>query len=137
MPCDVVQGEDAIIHVVFEAPHTIRSMKTVARVTFGLNFNYTLGENEVTCNHLQNTYCPLQKGEIVQYTLRMFIEPFFPTIAVSVDFLVEDSDRIPIWCARIRIQVVNPQQKRILSDYSNRPSLNRFLLKHRPSNEVN
>ncbi|XP_045494175.1 NPC intracellular cholesterol transporter 2-like [Colias croceus] len=130
MPCRVQLGEDAVINVVFESPRTIRSMKTVARASLGpLTINYTLGENEVTCNHLENTYCPLQKGEIVQYTLRMFIEPVFPTITVSVDFLVEDEDRIPLWCIRIRIQVVNSQVKRI-SNSSTPPASNSLILKY-------
>ncbi|CAG4917639.1 unnamed protein product [Colias eurytheme] len=130
MPCRVPLGENAVIDVVFESPRTIRSMKTVARASLGpIAFNYTLGENEVTCNNLENTYCPLQKGEIVQYTLRMFIEPVFPTIGVQVDFLVEDEDQIPLWCIRIRIQVVDSQVKRI-SNSSTPPASNSLLLKY-------
>ncbi|CAG4917610.1 unnamed protein product [Colias eurytheme] len=138
MPCSVVRGEDAIINVIFEAPYTIRSMKTVARLpTFNIP-SFPLDENEVTCNHLENTYCPLQKGEIVQYQLRMYIEQIFVTIfPVTVDFFVEDSAQKQIWCARVRIQTTaNSLQMETSADNSNRDVLERLLLKYNNSTNL-
>ncbi|CAG4917629.1 unnamed protein product [Colias eurytheme] len=108
MPCTLRREEDAIINVVFKAPRTIRSMKTFARVPFFNIPSYPLGENAATCNHLQNTYCPLQKEEVVQYQLRMYIENYFITFfPVSVDFFVKDSAKnSTIWCATVRILTV-------------------------------
>ncbi|XP_045453919.1 NPC intracellular cholesterol transporter 2-like [Melitaea cinxia] len=111
-PCLLPQGENVVIDVVFRAPHTIRRMRTLAKALitiFGATteIDYPLGNNEITCNFLTNTYCPVLPGEVVQYTLRMFIETFFPpNFPVVVEFRVEDDNSDTIWCIRVPISVV-------------------------------
>ncbi|CAK1545992.1 unnamed protein product [Leptosia nina] len=110
-PCRVIQGEDVVINVVFKAPYTIRSMRTKA-VALSI-IDYPLGENGRTCNFLSNTYCPILKDEIVQYTLRMHIERIFPTVAVDINFSVVDQDEKPIWCINTVVQVQSPTRQAI------------------------
>ncbi|CAG9574760.1 unnamed protein product [Danaus chrysippus] len=80
-------------------------MKTRAVALMAIPINYPLGPNEVTCNFLNNSYCPILEGEIVEYSLKMFIEPWFPTIPVTIEFRVEDKNAVSVWCIRLPIVV--------------------------------
>ncbi|OWR52407.1 ecdysteroid-regulated protein [Danaus plexippus plexippus] len=108
-PCSLPQNQDVVIRVVFKAPRILHDMKTKVVAFLGIAVNYPLGQNEVTCNFLTNADCPVLEGEIVEYSLRMFIEPFFPTVPVTIEFRVEDSDAVPVWCIRLPIVIVRPQ----------------------------
>ncbi|CAH2093533.1 unnamed protein product [Euphydryas editha] len=111
-PCLLPQGQDIVVDVVFRAPHTIRRMRTLAKALITIfgsttEINYPLGNNEVTCNFLTNTYCPVLAGEVVQYTLKMFIETWFPAdFPVTVEFRVVDDKEDAIWCIRVPISVI-------------------------------
>ncbi|XP_046963957.1 uncharacterized protein LOC124532888 [Vanessa cardui] len=110
-PCLLPQLQDVVINVVFRAPRTYRSMRTLATasVNFGITIDleYDLGANAVTCNFLTNTYCPILKDEVVQYTLKMYIEPlFFVGTSAIVEFRVVGEANEPVWCIRIPIRIV-------------------------------
>ena len=57
--------------------YRITRMTTVAYAYLTIfPFQYNLNERAETCNFLDNTYCPVLEGEVIQYTLRMPIEEF-------------------------------------------------------------
>ncbi|XP_047538566.1 NPC intracellular cholesterol transporter 2 [Vanessa atalanta] len=110
-PCLLPQLQDVVINVVFRATRTSRSMRTLATasVNFGITIDieYDLGPNAVTCNFLTNTYCPVLKDEVIQYTLKMYIEPLFIVgTAATVEFRVVGETNEPLWCLRIPIRIV-------------------------------
>lgn len=49
---------------------------------------YDLAEYSVTCNFLDNTYCPLMETEVVQYTLRMYIDWFMAVVRSIILFII-------------------------------------------------
>ncbi|CAH2052790.1 unnamed protein product, partial [Iphiclides podalirius] len=113
-PCQLPQLQDAVINLVFKSPRVMHSMTTLATAYMSLGFitipvPYDLGKNAVTCNFLTNTYCPVLKDEVVTYTLRMYIESFFPVgTSVTIEFRVVDEDQRPILCIRMPITIVSP-----------------------------
>ncbi|XP_028043409.1 uncharacterized protein LOC114252918 [Bombyx mandarina] len=113
-PCSLPQLQDCVIDIVFQAPRVLRNMKTLVTAYMNLGvinlpIPYDLGEHAITCNFLTNTYCPLLAGEVATYTLRMFIEPFFPQgTAVTVEFRVVDERNVPVLCLRVPITIAPP-----------------------------
>ncbi|XP_035448445.2 NPC intracellular cholesterol transporter 2-like [Spodoptera frugiperda] len=112
-PCILPQGTYAVVNVIFRAPRPIQSMTTVATVhIMGLGIPYGLGEAADTCNYLTNSHCPLDKGEVVQYTLHVFIETFFPAgTNVTVELRVTEGWGLfapTLWCIRVPLSIVGP-----------------------------
>uniref|UniRef100_A0A2A4JD07 MD-2-related lipid-recognition domain-containing protein n=1 Tax=Heliothis virescens TaxID=7102 RepID=A0A2A4JD07_HELVI len=110
-PCILPQGQDAVINIIFRAPRVIRRMETLAAAFLPPLINnqpYPLGENAVTCNFLENTYCPIVKGEVIKYTLKMHIEMIFPRIPVTIEFRIVDENQESVLCIRVPIRVVGP-----------------------------
>ncbi|XP_050552950.1 uncharacterized protein LOC118275141 [Spodoptera frugiperda] len=111
-PCILPQGTYVVVNVIFRAPRRIQSMTTVATAHIGLGLPYGLGEAAQTCNYLTNSYCPLLEGEVVQYTLHMFIETFFPAgTNVPVEFRVTEGSGFfapTLWCIRVPLSIVGP-----------------------------
>ncbi|XP_047525806.1 uncharacterized protein LOC125063421 [Pieris napi] len=108
-PCLVVTGGDVVVNVIFKVPRTTRRMTTRALV-FGLR-PYDLEEYAITCNFLQNTYCPVYRDEVVEYTLRMHVESWFPAVPyVPIMFQVIDERQAPIWCINTAIEVIKPSK---------------------------
>ncbi|KAF9819190.1 hypothetical protein SFRURICE_010528 [Spodoptera frugiperda] len=111
-PCILPQGTYAVVNVIFRAPRRIQSMTTVATAHMLYPIPYFLGEAAQTCNYLTNSYCPLLEGEVVQYTLHMFIETFFPAgTNVPVEFRVTEGSGLlapTLWCIRVPLSIVGP-----------------------------
>ncbi|XP_047033068.1 uncharacterized protein LOC124639669 [Helicoverpa zea] len=114
-PCNLPQLQDAVINIIFRAPNTIRTMRTLAVAYIpsplgNIPFPYGLGDNAETCNFLTNTYCPVVQGEVIQYTLRMYIESFFPVdTQVSIEFRIVDEANSPVMCIRVPIRITAPE----------------------------
>ncbi|XP_072934711.1 uncharacterized protein [Epargyreus clarus] len=121
-PCLLPQLEDAVISMIFRAPRLLRSMRTLATAYLNMGLitvpiPYNLGENAITCNFLTNTYCPVLAGEVVQYTLRMFIESTFPVgTAANIEFRVVDESNLPLLCIHLAIRVEPPLRNRSISN---------------------
>ncbi|KAJ8711190.1 hypothetical protein PYW07_008432 [Mythimna separata] len=114
-PCALPQLQDAVINIDFVTPGPVQSMKTLATAyipagLISIPIPYDLAENSVTCNFLTNASCPVQGGQLLKYTLRMPIEPFFPVgTRVTVEFrVVDESDNNALLCLRVPIQIVQP-----------------------------
>ncbi|XP_063832926.1 uncharacterized protein LOC135082102 [Ostrinia nubilalis] len=113
-PCLFPQLQDAVINLVFQAPRQMATMRTLATayVPFGLitlPVPYPLGDNALTCNFLTNSFCPVLAGEVLQYTLKMFIESSFPVnTAATIEFRVVDEFNVPIICIRVPILIAPP-----------------------------
>ncbi|XP_049879201.1 uncharacterized protein LOC126376075 [Pectinophora gossypiella] len=112
-PCVLPQLQDVVLHIVFRAPRLITEMRTLATAYMGiLPIPYDLREDSVTCNFLTNTYCPVLATEVVQYTLRMYIESIFPVgTAVTLEFRVVDRTtgaNVPMLCIRVPISIAPP-----------------------------
>ncbi|KAJ8711188.1 hypothetical protein PYW07_008430 [Mythimna separata] len=109
-PCVLPQGQDALVNIVFRAPHNILSMRTVAMAYLSfIPIPYDLGEKAITCNYLANTYCPLVRDEVVMYTLNMPIEEFMPVgTQLPVEFRVMDDNNRAIMCIRAVVRVAPP-----------------------------
>ncbi|CAH0713527.1 unnamed protein product, partial [Brenthis ino] len=107
-PCDLPQLRNAVIHMSFTAPRNIRTMRTLATAFLGaVPVPYNLGDAANTCNFLTNTRCPVNNGVNVDYTLRMFIESFFPVgTAVTVEMRVVDENNNSVVCVRVPIRIV-------------------------------
>ncbi|XP_045490295.1 uncharacterized protein LOC110998845 isoform X3 [Pieris rapae] len=112
-PCRVVTGGDVVVNVIFKVPRTTRSMTTKA---IALSFiEYDLKEYALTCNFLRNAYCPVFKDEVVEYTLRMHVESWFPAVrSMPIQFRVVDEKEAPIWCISTTIEVRRPSHKQLL-----------------------
>ncbi|CAH1641065.1 unnamed protein product [Spodoptera littoralis] len=110
-PCIIQQYSYVGINVLFRAPRNIQTMTTVATAHIRIPFPYPLGDAAQTCNYLTNSYCPLVEGEVVQYTLHMFIESSFPAgTSLPVEFRVNEGGFLgtPIWCIRVPLTIVPP-----------------------------
>ncbi|GBP92351.1 hypothetical protein EVAR_65141_1 [Eumeta japonica] len=118
-PCQLPQLQDAVIHVLFRTPRDVATLSTLATAYIRLGvlsipIAYDLQENSVTCNFLNGVQCPLQEGQIVDYTLRMHIESFFPIgTSVTVEFRVVDEASQPVLCIRVPITIIAPSTLRI------------------------
>lgn len=101
--------------MIFEAPRTLSSMRTLATAYLALGptivpVPYPLGDDAETCNFLTNTYCPVLAGEVVAYTLTMFIEDFMLVgTSANLEFRIVDEDREPLICIRVAILVMPPR----------------------------
>ncbi|CAK1589935.1 unnamed protein product [Parnassius mnemosyne] len=106
-PCVLPQLRDAVVHMTFRAPRNMQSMRTLATAYLGsIPVPYDLGNNANTCNHLTNTRCPVNAGTNVQYTLRMFIESWFPVgTSATIEFRVVDQSNNPVVCVRVPIRI--------------------------------
>ncbi|CAH2052779.1 unnamed protein product, partial [Iphiclides podalirius] len=106
-PCVFPQLRNAVIHLTFRAPRQLQSMRTLATAYLGnVPIPYDLGANANTCNFLTNTRCPVPSGTNVQYTLRMFIEPWFPAgTSATVEFRIVDQNNNPVICLRVPIRI--------------------------------
>ncbi|XP_050552951.1 uncharacterized protein LOC118274808 [Spodoptera frugiperda] len=113
-PCALPQLQDAIVDMEFVAPRDMTSMRTLATAYLrvglvNLPIPYDLGANSETCNHLTNASCPVAAGQTLGYTLRMFIEAFFPVgTEVTVEFRIVDQSNAPVVCVRVPIRIVSP-----------------------------
>ncbi|CAG9791193.1 unnamed protein product [Diatraea saccharalis] len=107
-PCHLPQLQDAVINIVFRAPRTMQSMSTLATAFLGiLVVPYPLGQNAITCNFLQNSFCPILEGEVLIYKLKMYIAPTFPVgTQATVEFRVVDQNNSAFICIRVPILIV-------------------------------
>ncbi|KAJ2950570.1 hypothetical protein O0L34_g8816 [Tuta absoluta] len=109
-PCLLPQLQDVVMHIVFRAPRTIPRLRTMVRAyILNIPIPYPLGDEAETCNFLTNSYCPVLENEVVQYTLRMYIEPIFPVgVAPTLEFFVEDPGTSALlFCIRVPIRIVD------------------------------
>ncbi|XP_073948048.1 NPC intracellular cholesterol transporter 2 homolog a-like isoform X2 [Choristoneura fumiferana] len=115
LPCRLPQLEDVVINIIFRAPRAMSSMKTLATAYLSLiglpvPIPYDLGDNAYTCNFLDNSYCPVVEGEILVYTLYMYIESTFPVgISPTIEFRIVDQDGGAIVCIRVPITITAPK----------------------------
>ncbi|KAI5641103.1 ML domain-containing protein [Phthorimaea operculella] len=111
-PCVLPQLQDVVMHIAFRAPRTILRLRTLVRAYLLGNFGlpYPLGEEAETCNFLTNSYCPVLENEVVEYTLRMYIESFFAAgVAPTLEFFVEDpATSTTVFCIRVPIRIAEP-----------------------------
>ncbi|CAK1589932.1 unnamed protein product [Parnassius mnemosyne] len=112
-PCQLPQLQDAVINLVFKSSRVMPSMTTLATAYLGFGIfevpvPYDLGTNAITCNFLTNTYCPVLQDEVVTYTLKMYIESFFPVVTVTIEFRVVDHNEEPVLCIRMPVTIVSP-----------------------------
>ncbi|XP_026740568.1 NPC intracellular cholesterol transporter 2-like [Trichoplusia ni] len=112
LPCDLPQLQDAEINIIFRAPWTINRMRTLATAHLPgmVALPYPLQANSETCNFLTSTKCPVKKDEIVQYALKMFIQPSFPVgVESTIEFRINDVDRnSSVVCIRVPVRIVGP-----------------------------
>ncbi|XP_026740552.1 uncharacterized protein LOC113502973 [Trichoplusia ni] len=116
LPCDLPQLQDAVINIIFRAPETMHRMRTLATAYLPPlpPILYPLLANAETCNFLTNTYCPVMKGEVIQYVLRMYIQPSFQVgVQPEIEFRINDHDRNnAIVCIRVPIRIVEAVDSR-------------------------
>ncbi|XP_047989625.1 uncharacterized protein LOC125228946 [Leguminivora glycinivorella] len=127
-PCGLPQLEDAVINIVFRAPRTMHSMTTLAiaylpgLLGIEIPIPYNLREKAVTCNFLDNSYCPVLEGEVLQYTLLMYIEPTFVVgIAPTIEFRIADESGESFLCLRVPVVILPSNTRRAnatLLDYN-------------------
>ncbi|XP_061705943.1 uncharacterized protein LOC133516916 [Cydia pomonella] len=117
-PCGLPQLEDAVIKIVFRAPRTMHSMTTLATAylpgPFGIEvpISHNLQDKAVTCNFLENSYCPVLEGEVLQYTLLMYIESTFVAgISPTIEFRITDENNEPFVCIRVPIVILRPNSR--------------------------
>ncbi|XP_045539238.1 NPC intracellular cholesterol transporter 2 [Papilio machaon] len=106
-PCVLQQLRNAVIHMTFRAPRNMQSMRTLATAYLGaVPVPYNLGNNANTCNFLTNTRCPVSSGTSVNYTLRMYIESWFPVgTSATIEFRIVDDRNQPVVCVRVPIRI--------------------------------
>ncbi|CAH2052786.1 unnamed protein product, partial [Iphiclides podalirius] len=122
-PCELLHDEYVVMHTTFKAPRNITSMTTWGALYLNVGpvnvpVRYRLGEQETTCNFLENTRCPLRKGQIVRYTLRMYIGVYMLLrSAVRLEYIIMDENWAPVVCVGFPVRgdhyrpPVNQQRK--------------------------
>ncbi|KAJ8711186.1 hypothetical protein PYW07_008428 [Mythimna separata] len=114
-PCELPQGQNVTISMVFQAPHIIQNMRTtvMAFLSF-LPIPFDIGELSATCNYLVNTYCPVEQGELVVYTLPLPIEEFMPVgTQLPIEIRILDDNNVGVTCSRMSIRIVPPISKKL------------------------
>ncbi|KAF9410879.1 hypothetical protein HW555_010166 [Spodoptera exigua] len=108
-PCVFPQEQDAVVNIKFRAPRAVQSMTTHVTGFLLIPIFYPLGEAAQTCNYLTNNSCPLKEGEEVQYSLNMFIEPFFPVgTSLPIELRIVDDNNNNLACLRVPIIIAPP-----------------------------
>lgn len=74
------------------AARYVESMETVATAYFiGQTMEYPLGPDAATCAGLLNSYCPVLRGEVLRYKLRLFIERFMFVVRIHSLVYIDNS----------------------------------------------
>ncbi|XP_048482565.1 NPC intracellular cholesterol transporter 2 isoform X2 [Plutella xylostella] len=80
-PCRLPQLQHAEIDIAFRAPRDLESMETLASVALlGQPIPFPLGAAGATCAGLQGAACPVRRGELLRYRLRIYVEQYLPVV---------------------------------------------------------
>ncbi|XP_073820389.1 Niemann-Pick type C-2e [Musca autumnalis] len=109
MPCNVVKGTTAVMHVHFVGTKdNIRKLNAVVHATtLGITVPYELPEEvaNVCDNLMYGATCPIDKTEDVVYAFNFYVESHYPEISVAVQVSLEDEEGDSIACFVCNIKV--------------------------------
>ncbi|CAH1641066.1 unnamed protein product [Spodoptera littoralis] len=115
-PCVFPLRQDPVINIKFRAPHAVQRMTSFATAFLFVAIPYPLGEAAQTCNYLANSSCPLDEGEVVQYSLNMFIESTIPAgVSLPIEFRIVDDNNNALVCLRVPITTAAPLSSDMLA----------------------
>ncbi|XP_031825466.1 NPC intracellular cholesterol transporter 2 [Nomia melanderi] len=107
LPCDLKRGTFADAAIDFTVLASTKTLRPVVDVQIGnAHSPYPLPEQNA-CKSLANGECPLDKGEVVTYKLKMPIEKIYPKIFLTIQLSLVDEHNNPQVCLKIPGQVVD------------------------------
>ncbi|XP_078034715.1 NPC intracellular cholesterol transporter 2 [Augochlora pura] len=107
LPCNLKRGTSVEAIIDFTALQNIKTLKPDVDVQIGTgHVKYPLPQQNA-CKSLVNGECPLDKGEVVTYKLKMPVEKMYPRVALTIQLSLVDQDEKSHMCIRIPAQVVD------------------------------
>ncbi|XP_046828899.1 NPC intracellular cholesterol transporter 2 homolog a-like [Vespa crabro] len=93
LPCSFIKGTDIKAQWDFTVTNDTATLKPKVIVTIlGISTEYEYPRPE-GCKDLINGECPLEKGELVTYTISMPILESYPNIRLSIEFSLLDENK--------------------------------------------
>ncbi|XP_011305854.1 protein NPC2 homolog [Fopius arisanus] len=106
-PCRFVKGKDVEAEWDFNVVADAEALKPVVKAkALGITVDYPLPEQDA-CKSLVNGECPLEKGELVSYGLRMPILKAYPKVDLHLTFFLVDPQKNVHVCFEIDAKVVD------------------------------
>ncbi|CAK9822460.1 NPC intracellular cholesterol transporter 2 [Anthophora retusa] len=107
LPCNLKRGTQVEASIVFAAPHNTKTLRPDVDVELGnMHVKYPFPEQN-GCKGLVSGSCPLQKGEVATYYMKMPIEKAYPRIDLTIQFALVDEQNNFQMCFRIPAKVVD------------------------------
>ncbi|KZC06503.1 Epididymal secretory protein E1 [Dufourea novaeangliae] len=107
LPCNFKRGSFAEAAIAFTVADNTKTLRPVVDVQLGnTNIKYPLPEQNA-CKNLVDGQCPLDKGEVVTYKLKMPIEKIYPKISLTIQLTLVGDHDTPHVCLRIPAMVVD------------------------------
>ncbi|XP_072934061.1 uncharacterized protein [Epargyreus clarus] len=109
-PCSAHSNRAVNIRMTFRAPRRLNDMATLATGYMNVGgmvipMQVNLGSGANTCNNLTNARCPVNQGDLVNYTLR-FTAAGIPMMH-NMQFEFRIVDHGPMICVMIPMRVVS------------------------------
>ncbi|XP_047366452.1 NPC intracellular cholesterol transporter 2-like [Vespa velutina] len=109
LPCSFVKGTDLKAQWDFTVTADTAVLKPQVKVTvLGITTEYEYPRPD-GCKDLINGECPLEKGELVTYTLSMPILKIYPNIRLDIEFSLLDENKNSQVCFVIEGKVKSNQ----------------------------
>ncbi|XP_059610955.1 NPC intracellular cholesterol transporter 2-like [Phlebotomus argentipes] len=111
-PCDILLGEEALMNVIFTAPHDIERFTPHTVAFLGpLPVPYPLPPEvqNYACENLVGAECPIPAGTVVNYLFRLAVSNNYPVLSnLGIELTLTDQSGQGIICTRIPINSVDP-----------------------------
>nr|XP_033337163.1 NPC intracellular cholesterol transporter 2 homolog a-like [Megalopta genalis] len=107
LPCDLKRGSNVEAAIDFAVLANTKTLRPEVDVQIGNgHVKYPLPEQNA-CKSLVGAECPLDKGEVVTYKLKMPVEKIYPKIALIIQLsLIDEHGDVQV-CLRIPAKVVD------------------------------
>ncbi|XP_015120673.1 NPC intracellular cholesterol transporter 2 [Diachasma alloeum] len=106
-PCKFAKGTNVEAEWDFNVVADTDDLKPIVKArALGITVNYPLPEQDA-CKSLTNGECPLEKGELISYGLKMPILKAYPNVDLHLTFsLVDQKENVHV-CFELDARVVN------------------------------
>ncbi|KOC59746.1 Epididymal secretory protein E1 [Habropoda laboriosa] len=107
LPCNLKRGTIVEGSIVFTASASTKTLRPDVDVQLGnMHVKYPFPEQNA-CKGLVSGSCPLEKGEVSTYFMRMPIERAYPKIGLTIQFALVDEHNNYQMCFKIPAKVVD------------------------------
>nr|XP_003705423.1 PREDICTED: protein NPC2 homolog [Megachile rotundata] len=107
LPCNFKRGTNVEARITFGVTQNTKSLKPDVDVELGkIHVKYPLPQQNA-CMDLESSRCPLEKGEVAVYKLKMPIEKSYPKVSLTIQLSLLDERSQSQACIRIPAKVVD------------------------------